>query len=141
MKPAEFCSKVLGQGAQGGHLIISFIPPSPCPCASHSSEEDGRNKPYKCKHRGCEKSYFKLSHLKAHTRVHTGERPFLCPYTDCGRRFARSDELSRHKRLHTGLKGRLILFTSVTPSTLYTLIPSLLRGNRMSSLEVCMPSL
>ncbi|XP_005991290.1 Wilms tumor protein homolog isoform X2 [Latimeria chalumnae] len=78
--------------------------PGVAPTIVRSSTETNEKRPFMCAYPGCNKRYFKLSHLQMHSRKHTGEKPYQCDYKDCGRRFSRSDQLKRHQRRHTGVK-------------------------------------
>ena len=61
---------------------------------SGTSAEPSR--PFACDQ--CGRKFIRITHLRRHKRIHTGEKPFVCHI--CGRRYARGDYLRAHIQAH-----------------------------------------
>jgi len=52
----------------------------------------------------CNKAFSRPSSLKIHSHSHTGEKPFRCPHHGCGKSFSVRSNMKRHERgCHSGL--------------------------------------
>ncbi|XP_057244284.1 transcription factor Sp2, partial [Malurus melanocephalus] len=90
------------QNVSGNNVTISGL--SPTQIQLQMEPGDPGKKKHICHIPECGRTFRKTSLLRAHVRLHTGERPFVCNWVFCGKRFTRSDELQRHARTHTGDK-------------------------------------
>ncbi|XP_066959764.1 transcription factor Sp9-like isoform X2 [Macrobrachium rosenbergii] len=76
-----------------------------CPGCLCESSSNNKRRRHICHIPGCNKLYWKTSHLKAHLRGHAGVRPYVCTWAYCSKAFTRTDELQRHIKIHTGEKN------------------------------------
>ena len=62
-----------------------------------------KEKPYKCEHPGCGRTFSFPAHLRSHTQqIHISYRPCQCEFPGCGKRFYTPQHLNVHRRVHTG---------------------------------------
>ncbi|XP_056310093.1 zinc finger protein 382-like [Danio aesculapii] len=66
--------------------------------STHNPTSVSEEKRFECVF--CQRTFNKLTYLKAHMRTHSGEKPFVC--TVCGKRFAQKTYLRIHQRTHSG---------------------------------------
>ncbi|KAF9900666.1 hypothetical protein BX616_002528 [Lobosporangium transversale] len=62
---------------------------------THERKHTGE-RPYKCPHPDCDKTFTQLGNLKTHERIHDEVKPFMCRLPGCGKTFSQLGNLKTH---------------------------------------------
>ncbi|KAH8625777.1 hypothetical protein IG631_19656 [Alternaria alternata] len=55
---------------------------------------------YPCPHLNCNKSFYRLAHLRIHINSHMRNKPYRCKVLECGQSFMHLSNLEDHERCH-----------------------------------------
>ena len=102
-----------GQGGLGGQLVPMDMGQAHLQGQQSAAMSPGggegmkvkkeKDKPYKCDHPGCGRSFSFPAHLRSHIQqIHISYRPCKCEFPGCGKRFYTPQHLNVHRRVHTG---------------------------------------
>ncbi|XP_041348962.1 zinc finger protein 420-like isoform X2 [Gigantopelta aegis] len=98
-----------------------------------------RQKIFPCDLCRSEKVFTSRANLKAHMRVHTGERPYICDVAECRMAFKQQCQKTRHMRTHSGKREFVCEFCGkdyADPATLKGHI-RIHTGDKRYKCEVC----
>ncbi|KAG0009146.1 hypothetical protein BGZ80_002694, partial [Entomortierella chlamydospora] len=62
---------------------------------THERKHTGE-RPFKCGHPGCDKTFTQLGNLKTHEHIHDEVKPFMCRLAGCGKAFSQLGNLKTH---------------------------------------------
>lgn len=62
---------------------------------------------YNCPHIGCNKTFYSQYCMGSHKRSHERLSPIVCEFAGCGRTFDKPSRLKAHQRVHTGEREHL----------------------------------
>ncbi len=84
---------------QGGSVVMT----DSSGMAIGAAMKKEKDKPYKCDHPGCGRTFSFPAHLRSHIQqIHISYRPCKCEFPGCGKRFYTPQHLNVHRRVHTG---------------------------------------
>lgn len=110
LSPLQTSSPVLGTSAHdppatppSDHASVTFVPVAPIKRSIQTPR--GVRDVYTCPFQSCNRISSEHSNMKAHMRLHTGERPYVCRVATCRKSFRWKSSLTYHERaLHSNAR-------------------------------------